>query len=813
MNAFREGWLAFRAVGMAKRIVGYAVFMFFFAICGFLSGLLIQLRKGGLFGSGAALSIADCLKTGFLSWQGILITVILLLIICLVAIIAFSRRRSKPQVAATDENGTNYSDSGSSGSMHWMSPEEARAKFEVGDVKELFGYIYGKMTDGSGDIVTFKPKAHGGGNRNTIILGQPGTGKSFSLIRNEMIQAIRRLESFVCTDPKGELFTDTYLYTKERCDHVWSVNFLDPEHSSAWNIIRLIVNPRTERIDDDRLEKFANTYLVNATTEQPDQGEFWYTGALNLFQAIIALLAYEHEDFILRMYFAAIQEIFDQTGICKEIPPKILFDKKYSLVKAENMFRKAAKDVMTEEEVESKIEDIKNSAPPFTIAQVYYETIQLQNGDYDAVGKRISILPASHPAVVCFTSFKSDKVEDRVKASTAQGLALRMSPLRNEKIRRMLSHDDVDIAQFNRKRCAVYLIVPDNTDRYKSITALFFKFMFDDLSDIWDRTDALCKEKGVETLSVLHPVSVIMDEFANIGQIPDFDKFMSTGRGRKINVTIALQHLYQLHQVYGDKAANTIKNNCDIALFLGTNDEDTAEWMSTFILGVTTVITQSYSSMQGRLITTIQSENVTESERQRYLMYISELRKFDDQIIVGQHGKNPLRLDLFGFIEHPEARWFHPCSIQSAYVPMSKRFPEVDPLLIAELKEIERRVWENEKMRADAEGREAVFQRMVEDKNAILQENRYRILNEIKHIVKERMGYTDEEEPLNLSDYETEEILDIEDLPQEEEKPDVIDSTYREVEEPKKAKKRKRKKTASSKPAERPADLSELNDD
>lgn len=787
-----------------------------FLVLGLIVGYISSALSAGIFADSTQITLWRCIRMGFLTPKGLAITGLLFVIFLIIMLIALMRHGERAVIESTDERGTNYSSTGSLGSMKWMSPSQARREFEVGDVRDLLGFVYGKIQDETDEVVTYSGSKLGDGNKNNLILGQPGTGKSASIIRPELIQALRRRDSFVCTDPKGELFTDTSDYAKNICDILWAINFLNPEYSSGWNILRLVINPKTGRLDDDKLEQFASTYMENAMPDIPDRSDFWYGGALNLLQGTIGLNAYEHEDYIRTAFMEATQTVYDSLGLKKTVPGEIRLDKKFSLVKAEQIFRNAAKDVLSEEEIEETVRNIKSAAPPFSISQVYYDIIKLQNGDYTELEQRISILPHSHPAWACFGVFNGKDVKKEIKASTVQGLGQRMGPLRNEAFRRMLSNDEVDILEINKKQCAVYLIVPDKTKRYKAFTSLFFKFMFNELSTTWNETDALCKEKGIETLSILRPVSVVMDEFANIGTIPEFPEFMSTCRSQKIHITLAVQDIGQLNENYNDHGANTIKNDCDTVIFLGTNDEASAEWLSSFILGVTTIIKQSFSSSMGRLIT-YGTDQLSESEQQRYLMYTSELRKFKGKVICAQHGKDPLILERFYYKEHPASKWFRYKSLYSTFTPMSERFPEEDPLVIEDLKEIEAAMKNEELALSKVEGRAPVYRQLVIDKKALQIENKSRIIGELKEKILQRVSCF-QEDVLDLSKYEAEEPeLDLDQYPPEKET--VIDGTYKEIESPKKPKKKKQKKQPEVQQEQEPdlymdnpAETSELND-
>ena len=84
----------------------------------------------------------------------------------------------------------------------------------------------------------------------------------------------------------------------------------------------------------------------------------------------------------------------------------------------------------------------------------------------------------------------------------------------------------------------------------------------------------------------------LLDEFANIGQIPDFDQKISTSRSRKISFSVILQNLDQLEGIY-EKSYETIIGNCDTHVFLGSNSQKTVEYFSK-ALGEKTISREHY---------------------------------------------------------------------------------------------------------------------------------------------------------------------------------------------------------------------------
>ena len=146
------------------------------------------------------------------------------------------------------------------------------------------------------------------------------------------------------------------------------------------------------------------------------------------------------------------------------------------------------------------------------------------------------------------------------------------------------------------------------------------------------------------------PTYFILDEFANIGKIPDFDKKISTSRSRKISFSVILQNLDQLEAIY-EKSYETIIGNCDTHLFLGSNSYKTVEYFSK-ALGEKTIDRESISvnrDKQHHKTGTSDSDQVMA----RALMTPDELRRLDNDLcIIFEKGIKPVKANKFYYFKH-----------------------------------------------------------------------------------------------------------------------------------------------------------------
>lgn len=166
--------------------------------------------------------------------------------------------------------------------------------------------------------------------------------------------------------------------------------------------------------------------------------------------------------------------------------------------------------------------------------------------------------------------------------------AARLSAFDFMELREITSYDEMDIGSIGERKTALFMIMSDTDTTYNFLMAIMEAQMFNMLCDIAG------KHKGGRL-----PVHVrfLLDEFANIGKIPDFEKIISVIRSREISACIILQSKAQLKAIYKDHAG-TIVDNCDSMLFLGGKGEETIKELSA-ILGKETIDVQYTTDTRG----------------------------------------------------------------------------------------------------------------------------------------------------------------------------------------------------------------------
>ena len=146
----------------------------------------------------------------------------------------------------------------------------------------------------------------------------------------------------------------------------------------------------------------------------------------------------------------------------------------------------------------------------------------------------------------------------------------RLAPFDIRELRDLMSYDELELDLLGDRKTALFIIIPDTDDTFNFVASIMYTQLFNLLCD---RAD--------DVYGGRLPVHVrcLLDEFANIGQIPKFDKLIATIRSREISASIILQSQSQLKAIYKDNA-DTIIGNCDTTLFLGGKETTTLKEMS-----------------------------------------------------------------------------------------------------------------------------------------------------------------------------------------------------------------------------------------
>ena len=171
-----------------------------------------------------------------------------------------------------------------------------------------------------------------------------------------------------------------------------------------------------------------------------------------------------------------------------------------------------------------------------------------------------------------YYAMKSSCNADKMWASINEFANRALEPFDFEESRKIFGkHKGFDIRSLGRKKTVLFLNVSDTDSTFDQLVNVFYT----------QALQILCSEADANEDGRLKvPVRVIMDDFAASARIPDFDKVISVIRSRDISVSLILQSLSQLNSMYDQYSAITIRNNCDHIIYLGSQDQDTAEYIS-----------------------------------------------------------------------------------------------------------------------------------------------------------------------------------------------------------------------------------------
>ena len=219
----------------------------------------------------------------------------------------------------------------------------------------------------------------------------------------------------------------------------------------------------------------------------------------------------------------------------------------------------------------------------------------------------------------------------------------RLAPFDIKELRDLMEYDELELDTLGDQKTALFVILSDTDSTFNFVAALMYSQLFNLLCD-----------KADDFYGGRLPVHVrlILDEFANIGQIPNFDKLIATIRSREISASIILQSQSQLKTIYKD-AADTIVGNCDSTLFLGGKEKSTLKEISE-LLGKETIDLYNQSENRGSQV----SHGLNYQKLGKELMTQDELAVMDGgKCIFMLRGVRPFLSDKYDLTRHPNYRY------------------------------------------------------------------------------------------------------------------------------------------------------------
>ena len=246
-----------------------------------------------------------------------------------------------------------------------------------------------------------------------------------------------------------------------------------------------------------------------------------------------------------------------------------------------------------------------------------------------------------HFAVKQYVKFKM--AAGKTLKSILVSCGARLSPFDIKELRDIMTEDELELDTMGDRKTAMFLIMSDTDTTFNFVIAMLQSQLFNLLCD-----------KADDLYNGRLPVHVrcLLDEFANIGQIPNFDKLIATIRSREISASIILQSQSQLKTIYKD-AADTIVGNCDVTLFLGGKEKSTLKEISE-LLGKETIDSLSQSENRGAQT----SHGLSYQKLGKELMTQDEIAVMDGgKCILQLRGVRPFFSDKYDLTKHPRYKY------------------------------------------------------------------------------------------------------------------------------------------------------------
>lgn len=463
-------------------------------------------------------------------------------------------------------------------------------------------------------------------NKNILVIGGSGAGKTRFFIKPNIMQMH---SSYVVTDPKGTVLVEVGQMLKRGC----------PVYLNK-------INPKEcDRFGKKLIEKYKGYPLDK-------EGRVLYKDGKN--KGKVVLEPYDIKvintiNFNKSMHYNPFKYIKDKNGkpseknILKLVNTLIVNTKGEGDKSGEDFWVKAERLLYTayigfiayEADEESQnfeaLIDMINAS----------ETREDDENFKNAIDLAFDALEARDPEHFAVKQYKKYKL---AAGKTAKSILIscgaRLAPFDIKELRELTHDDQMELDTIGDHRTALFMIMSDTDSTFNFILALMQSQLF----------NLLC-EKADDVYNGRLPVHVrcLLDEFANIGQIPQFDKLIATIRSREISASIVLQSKSQLKTLYKD-AADTIEGNCDTMLFLGGKEKSTLKDLSE-ILGKSTIDLYNTSDTRG----TSQSYGTNFQKTGRELMSQDEIAVMDGgKCIMQIRGVRPFLSDKYDITKHDQ---------------------------------------------------------------------------------------------------------------------------------------------------------------
>ena len=415
-----------------------------------------------------------------------------------------------------------------------------------------------------------------GSDTHSLIFGATGSKKTRLFCMPMLHMMVGAGESFVVTDPKGELYTRTSGYAAARGYNVVVLNYRDLSKGDTWNPLDLPFELYHGGDREGAITRL-NDFVTAISQKQMENTKdiFWVNAARSIALSILLLMmeSCTREECNLRTF----------TRFCVEFS-KGTSDK--------TMLRMSGLD---EDDVEPNY-----------------------------LSKLMELLPADGVTRLNYDGIanSSDRARGDIQSTLFTLVSVFMT---QEMLVRNMSRNSFDPRALAHEKTAIYLIVPDEKTTYHFIATTFIKQCYETLVN---------EAQSREDLQLPVRVNFVLDEFANIPAIPDMPSMITAARSRNMRFFLVVQSMHQLKQKYGDET-QTIKGNCENWVFLSSKEVELLDEIST-LCG--TLRASEEGGGQWPLISPSQLQRLSKQRGEALIFcgrsypFISELADIDDYI-------------------------------------------------------------------------------------------------------------------------------------------------------------------------------------
>ncbi len=471
-------------------------------------------------------------------------------------------------------------------------------------------------------------------NKNILVIGGSGSGKTRFFVKPNLMQMH---SSYVVTDPKGTVLVecgkmlergrpkrvngkvvyrrdDKGNYLKDKNGRYIPVyepykikvfNTIDFAKSMHYNPFAYISKKNREK----DILKFVEVLIKNtSSSQQPSGDDFWVKAEKLLYTAYIALI------------FAMYPE--DEWNFETLI------------------------DMINNSECREDDEEFKNSIDlEFEIVECWLNGTKHDDPDVmEDYADLFETKPDAEQRRMGAFALKQFKAYKLAAGKTAKSILIscstRLAPFAIDEVLEITSYDELHLDKLGDELSALFIIISDTDATFNFLVAIMYSQLF----------NLLCTKADNSPGGKLdYHVRCLLDEFANIGEIPQFEKLIATIRSREISASIILQAKSQLKAIYKDNA-DTIEGNCDTMLFLGGKEKSTLKEISES-LGKETIDSFNTSTNRGQ----------SESYGMNYQKLGKELKSQDElavmdggKCILQVRGVRPFFSDKFDITRHKQ---------------------------------------------------------------------------------------------------------------------------------------------------------------